>query len=60
MSSRWYRNRYTGAAAILLAASAGAAVLAQSPGSEAQSPGPGARPPNLRTQITDRMRSTLE
>ncbi|MEU8819282.1 hypothetical protein [Actinoplanes sp. NPDC048796] len=53
MSSHWYRNRYTGVAAILLAVSAGAAALVHSPGSEAE-------PPDLRTQITDRMRVTLE
>ncbi|MEV4343250.1 hypothetical protein AB0J83_02045 [Actinoplanes sp. NPDC049596] len=53
MTSRWYRNRYTGVAAILLAASAGVFVLRDASGSEA-------KPPDLRTQLTDRLRGTLE
>ncbi|XVV10059.1 hypothetical protein ACQP2X_35165 [Actinoplanes sp. CA-131856] len=53
MSSPWYRSRFTGVAAILIAASAGAAILHGTSGSEA-------KPPDLRTQITDRMRTTLE
>ncbi|MFF5077581.1 hypothetical protein ACFY36_11055 [Actinoplanes sp. NPDC000266] len=53
MSSRWYRSRFTGVAAILIAASAGAAILHSTSGSEA-------KPPDLRTQITERLRHTLE
>ncbi|XVU27748.1 hypothetical protein ACQPZJ_12115 [Actinoplanes sp. CA-054009] len=53
MSSHWYRNRFTGVAAILLATSAGVAAVVHSPGSEA-------KPADLRTRITDRLRGTLE
>ena len=48
--ARWYRNRYLWVAVILLAVSAGAAVLAR----------PDAEPADLRAQIETRMRSTLE
>lgn len=49
----WRGNRYLGAAAILLAASAGAVVLHGTAG-------PRAEPADLRGQIEARMRSTLE
>lgn len=48
-----FRNRFVWVAVILLAVSAGAAVLANSAGSEA-------KPADLRGQILTRMRSTLE
>jgi hypothetical protein len=49
----WYRNRYAGAAMILLATSAGAAVAVNSAGAEVA-------PADLRAQIENRMRTTLE
>ena len=49
----WYRNRFVWVAVILLAVSAGAAVLANSDDSEA-------KPAELRGQILARMRTTLE
>ncbi|GAA0461285.1 hypothetical protein Ade02nite_15770 [Paractinoplanes deccanensis] len=51
MGSPWYRSRYTGVAAILLAVSAGAVVLADSASPE---------PPDLGRQLMTRMRTTLE
>ncbi|GGL91985.1 MULTISPECIES: hypothetical protein [Micromonospora] len=48
----WHRNRYVWAAVVLLAVSAGAAVLAKS--------APEPEPPDLRAQITSRMRTILE
>ena len=50
---RWYRSRYVGAAAILLAASAGVVALSASGSSEAG-------PVDLRAQLETRMRTTLE
>jgi hypothetical protein len=49
----WYRNRFVWVAVILLAVSAGAAILANSANSEA-------KPAELRGQILTRMRATLE
>jgi hypothetical protein len=49
----WYRNRFVWVAVILLAVSAGAVVLANSAGSQAE-------PADLRGQIMTRMRTTLE
>jgi hypothetical protein len=49
----WYRNRYVWVAVILLATSAGAAVLINSDGAEAD-------PAALQAQIVTRMRTTLE
>ncbi|MDG4831532.1 hypothetical protein O7627_19730 [Solwaraspora sp. WMMD1047] len=52
--ARWYRNRFVWVAVVLLAASAGAAVLVTRSGSEA------AEPADLQEQILARMRTTLE
>jgi hypothetical protein len=49
----WYRNRFVWVAVVLLAVSAGAVVLVNSAGSQAE-------PADLQAQITTRMRSTLE
>jgi hypothetical protein len=49
----WYRNRFVWVAVILLATSAGAAVLVNSAGAEAD-------PADLQAQIVTRMRTTLE
>ncbi|GAA3724409.1 hypothetical protein GCM10022225_01610 [Plantactinospora mayteni] len=49
----WYRNRFVWVAVILLAVSAGTVVLVNTAGSEAG-------PPDLRGQITTRLRTTLE
>jgi hypothetical protein len=48
-----FRNRYVAAAAVLLATSAGATALVRSGGAEAD-------PVDLRVQIADRVRTTLE
>lgn len=52
-AARWYRNRFVWAAVILLAMSAGVAVLINPSGPEAQ-------PADLQGQIMTRMRTTLE
>ncbi|BCB76792.1 hypothetical protein GCM10022251_49480 [Phytohabitans flavus] len=49
----WYRNRYVWVAVILMAVTAGAVVLANPAGTEAE-------PADLRGQIVSRMRTTLE
>jgi len=49
----WYRNRFVWVAVILLAVSAGAFVLVNSPATKAQ-------PTDLQGQIVTRMRTTLE
>ncbi|MEH1128479.1 hypothetical protein [Micromonospora sp. CPCC 206061] len=49
----WYRNRFVWVAVILLAVSVSAVVLVNSASSEAE-------PVDLQTQITNRMRTTLE
>lgn len=51
--AKWYRNRYVWVAVILLATSAGAALLVNSSGAEAE-------PADLQAQIVTRMRTTLE
>src|SRR5687768_16935670 len=49
----WYRNRFVWVAVILLAVSAGAVMLVNSPG-------PRAEPADLQGQLMSRMRTTLE
>ncbi|MET8092869.1 hypothetical protein [Micromonospora sp. NPDC005220] len=52
-SARWYRNRFVWVAVILLVVAAGTVVLVNRPGPEAKQA-------DLQTQITARMRTTLE